>query len=65
MTALLAPVFALVLERVSGGEGQRELQHYQTTFVPLLIGVAIAMLLTLLLKETGSAVRAISSKTEK
>jgi MFS family permease len=65
MTALLAPVFAWVLERVSGGEGQRELQHYQTTFVPLLIGVAIAMLLTLLLKETGSAVRAISSKTEK
>jgi MFS family permease len=57
LSALLAPVFAWVLERVSGDAGQRELQHYQTTFVPLLFGVGIAMLLTLLLKETGSAVK--------
>ena len=30
-----------------------ELQHYQSTFFPLLYGVAIAILLTLVLKETG------------
>ena len=35
-----------------------ELQHYQSTFVPLLYGVAIAILLTFVLKETGPAVRA-------
>ncbi len=64
LSALLAPVFAWVLQNVSGDAGQRELQHYQTTFVPLLYGVGIAMLLTLLLKETGSAVRAVSPKRE-
>jgi hypothetical protein len=34
-----------------------ELGHFQTTFRPLLYGVAIAVLLTLFLKETGPAVR--------
>jgi hypothetical protein len=33
------------------------LEHYQTAFEPLLYGVAIAMALTLFLKETGPAVR--------
>jgi hypothetical protein len=33
------------------------LDHYQTTFEPLLIGVGVAIALTLLLKETGPAVR--------
>jgi hypothetical protein len=42
--------------RVSGG-GERELAHYQATFSPLLYGVAIAIVLTLLLRETGSAAR--------
>jgi MFS family permease len=56
-SALLAPVFAWILQYVSGGAAQKELQDYQTTFVPLLYGVGIAILLTLLLKETGSAVR--------
>jgi len=58
---LLAPLFAWILQNVSGA-GQAELQNYQTTFVPLLYGVGIAMLLTVLLKETGSAVRAPSAK---
>jgi len=31
------------------------LGHYQTAFEPLLYGVALAIVLTLLLKETGSA----------
>ncbi len=60
-SALLGPVFGWILQRASGGAAQMELQHYQSTFVPLLYGVAIAILLTLLLKETGPAVRAASA----
>ena len=52
-TAVLGPVFAARLTAVSGG-GERELGHYQLTFLPLLLGVALAILLTLLLRETGS-----------
>jgi MFS family permease len=55
-TALLGPVFARAFETVSSGE-QIGLQHYQLTFQPMLYGVAAAILLTLLLKETGSAGR--------
>ena len=33
------------------------LEHYQTAFEPLLYGVGLAIVLTLLLKETGPAVR--------
>jgi MFS family permease len=56
-SALLAPVFGGILRRVSTGAGQVELSHYQLAFLPLLFGVAIAIGLTLILKETGSAVR--------
>jgi len=56
-SALLGPVFGWILQRVSGGAPRMELEHFQTTFTPLLFGVALAILLTLLLKETGSAVR--------
>lgn len=55
-SALLGPVFAGFLMRASGG-GPRELEHYQAAFSPLLWGVAIAALLTLLLKETGARAR--------
>jgi sugar phosphate permease len=55
-SALLTPVFGWILLRVAGG-GQMQLEHYQTTFLPLLYGVALAILLTFLLKETGPAVR--------
>jgi hypothetical protein len=34
------------------------LEHYQTAFEPLLYGVGVAFLLTLVLKETGPAARA-------
>jgi MFS family permease len=58
-SALLGPVFVWVLQRVSGGAGPMELQHYQIAFAPLLLGVAVAIVLTLYLKETGRAVREV------
>jgi len=33
------------------------LEHYQTAFEPLLYGVGLAILLTLVLGETGTAAR--------
>jgi hypothetical protein len=55
-SALLGPVFGLILKTVSGGE-KASLEHYQTTFVPLLWGVALAVVLVFFLKETGTAAR--------
>lgn len=56
-SALLGPVFGWILLRVSGGAEELDLHHYQVTFAPLLYGVGIAVILALLLKETGPAVR--------
>jgi hypothetical protein len=56
-SALLGPVFARALHVVSGGAARMKLEHYQTTFQPLLYGVGLALLLALLLKETGPAGR--------
>ncbi|HKV36624.1 MAG TPA: MFS transporter [Pyrinomonadaceae bacterium] len=56
-SALLGPVFGWTLQSVSAGAARMELSHFQITFRPLLYGVAVAVLLTLLLKETGPAVR--------
>lgn len=56
-SALLGPVFGWILVAVSGGAATMALEHYQTAFEPLLYGVALAIVLTLLLKETGPAVR--------
>ena len=56
-SALLGPVFAWILLAVGGGAPTMTLEHYQTTFEPLLYGVGLAIVLTLLLKETGPAVR--------
>ena len=53
-SALLGPVFAGILQQVSGG-GPMGLAHYQATFQPMLYGVGAAIALTFLLKETGSA----------
>jgi MFS family permease len=54
-SALLGPVFGGILS-VSGGQ-ERGLSHYQMTFQPLLWGVGLAIVLTLILKETGQAAR--------
>lgn len=56
-SALLGPVFGWILQFVSAGASPMELRHFQTTFSPLLFGVVLAILFTLLLKETGPAVR--------
>lgn len=54
-SALLGPVFGWILSRLSAGAPQMEARHYQIAFAPMLLGVAFAMGLTLLLKETGPA----------
>jgi hypothetical protein len=51
-------VFGSIMENAAGGS-QIVLAHYQSTFQPLLYGVSLAIVLTLALKETGPAVRAI------
>lgn len=58
LSALLGPVFGWMLQSAAGGATRMELQHFQTTFSPLLFGVLVAVLLMVLfLKETGPAVR--------
>ena len=54
-SALLGPVFAGMLLRAAAG-GSPELAHYQSAFTPMLFGAGLAVLLTLMLKETGAAV---------
>ena len=56
-SALLGPVFGWLLVSVSAGAAGMELAHYQVTFAPLMYGVALAIVLTLILKETGPATR--------
>jgi MFS family permease len=60
-SALLGPVFGWLLQHVSGGTGTMEKGHYQSAFAPLLVGVAIAIVLSFFLRETGPAVRVSSS----
>jgi MFS family permease len=56
-SALLGPVFGRLLESVSGGVSPMALEHYQVAFRPMLFGVALAIVLTFLLRETGSRAR--------
>jgi MFS family permease len=56
-SALLGPVFGWRFMNASGGASPATLTDYQTTFSPLLLGVLIAIILALALKETGPAAR--------
>ena len=53
-SALLGPVFGWLLTGV-GSSVSSSLEQYQITFQPLLYGVALAILLSVFLTETGSA----------
>jgi hypothetical protein len=60
-SALLGPVFGwLLIEVAAGGEALR-LEHYRTAFQPMLYGVALAVALTVILRETGPAARRSAS----
>jgi MFS family permease len=52
LSALLGPVFGWLLLRASAGADLAH-EHYQTAFQPLLYGVALAIVLTMVLRETG------------
>jgi len=54
-SALLGPVFGWMLHRAGGDATEFGLEHYQTAFAPLLIGVGVAIVLALWLRETGPA----------
>jgi len=56
-SALLGPVFAGLLMRASGGANQLELTDFRAAFTPMLYGVIIAIVLAIILRETGPAVR--------
>jgi MFS family permease len=62
LSALLGPIFGTLLARASDGAA-RELTHYQTAFTPLLCIVAFAIILTLYLRETGPASKALPAGT--
>jgi len=57
LSAVLSPVFGWMLVQVSEGSDKMGLEHYQAGFRPLLYGIALALILTCFLKETGPAVR--------
>ena len=61
LTAIFGPLFAARLLRVSEGAAERDLADYQATFMPMLIGIGIAILLTLFLRETGPKGRSVAA----
>jgi len=55
-SAIMGQVFGWLLVRASHGADQFLMRDYRMTFVPLLFGVGLAIILTLFLKETGRAI---------
>jgi hypothetical protein len=49
---------ARLLVQASGTSERMALEHYQAAFWPMLAGVVVAMVLTVLLRETGPAAHA-------
>ncbi len=62
-SAVLGPLFAARLVRISGGD-DRVLADYQATFQPMLWGILVVILLTLLLRETGPRARSAQPSTQ-
>jgi MFS family permease len=54
-SALVGPIFGRIMKSLGGA--QSPLESFQNTFQPLLYGVALSIVLTLVLRETGRAVR--------
>ena len=61
LSAVAGPAFSRVMEGVSE-TNPVAIERYQMTFQPLLYGVALAILLTCVLKESGPGAR-VSLKT--
>jgi MFS family permease len=61
-SALLGPVFGARLVRLAEASEKTGLEQYQAGFQPLLFGIALALVLTCFLKETGPA--ALKAKIE-
>lgn len=57
-SALMGQVFGWILVSVSRGSSRLLMSDYRITFGPILLGIALAMIMTFFLKETGH-----SSKT--
>jgi MFS family permease len=55
-SAVVGPVFGWIMKN-AGPAQHTPLEQYQITFQPLLYGVALAIVLTLVLRETGPATR--------
>jgi hypothetical protein len=62
-SALLGPVFGGRMQQASAGAADMELAHYQFAFLPMMWGVALAVLMTLALQETGPARHATRNRT--
>ncbi len=56
-SALLSPVFGSRLVEAADSGGTLTLERYQTGFMPLIYGVALAFVLGCFLRETGPAAR--------
>ena len=52
-SAFMGQVFGWILVNVSDGSSHLMIRDYRITFSPLLFGVALAMMMTFFLKETG------------
>jgi sugar phosphate permease len=61
LTAVMGEVFVRIMQSASR-EKPTGLEHYQLTFQPLLYGVALAVLLTFALKETGRTAAQVTEK---
>jgi MFS family permease len=62
-SALMGPIFGKLMQLASASP-VAPVEHYQTTFLPLLYGVGLAIVLSLLLKETGPAARVPLARAE-